>query len=190
MNIRGLNWEQTWTNNFIPKPEQTRPFFMETLYKKPKGISLKKANELLVTFAMVRHPFNRLVSGYNNKIRNMVWNSPKTQNDIGQVIYQILQQSRKLSFEQMKTIKDYAKPKEFVEYLLNKVTKQNSVKNLNTHWRPQYASCPFCEIRFDYVGDIKDNDHHVDFLSKLLNFKVRELKMIFYKLTTYITYSL
>ena len=179
MNIRGLKVEEQMDiNSFIPKPEQTRPFFIDTLYKKPKGISLKKSNELLVTFAMIRHPFNRLVSAYNNKVRNRVWNSPGTQSDIGWVIYEILVSSRKLSRKELETTNDYtATPKEFVGYLLKKVTNEDdtkiSVNELNTHWRPQYAACPFCEISFDYVGDIKDNDHHVDFLSNLLNFKVR-----------------
>ena len=43
-----------------------RDFIAETIFHKPDGISLQRANKLLVTFAFSRHPFERLVSAYYN----------------------------------------------------------------------------------------------------------------------------
>ena len=165
--------DSIYLNQIISPPKKAYSFLTETLYNKPRGISLKKANELLVTFAITRHPFSRLVSGYNQKVKNKVWNSIQDL-DIRESIAECLTLSRNLSRSQLKKIKDYARPKEFVEFLLKKVI-NNSAKDLNIHWRPQYVSCPFCKISFDYVGDIEHNDHHISFLSNLLKFKVCEI---------------
>jgi hypothetical protein len=182
MKIRGLNEkDKKYIQTLITNPLQTRPFFMNTVYKKPRGITLERANKLLVTFVIIRHPFNRLVSGYNDKIKYKFWNSSGILPNIGKVIYDTLVWSRNLSELQMKEKLHYPTPKEFVAYLLYKATNDDntiSVKHLNRHWRPQYAVCPFCEISFDFVGDIHDNDYHLEFLSNLLNFNVRDFNII------------
>ena len=48
----------------------TDPRFVlkDTIYHKPEHVSLKQANDMLVTFAFTRHPFNRLVSSYHDKM--------------------------------------------------------------------------------------------------------------------------
>ena len=56
------------------KDDEIRPFLRDTMYHKPKDITLQHANKMLVTFAFTRHPFNRLVSSYNDKIKHHKWN--------------------------------------------------------------------------------------------------------------------
>ena len=70
-----------------------------------------------------------------------------------------------------KNIKDYPTPKTFVTYLLDEV-KQRGPLSLDPHFRPQYVSCPFCSMNFDYIGEIEDMDIHVEYLSDLLGLPV------------------
>ena len=184
LNIRGLDkkyieFERSFiTNNYPNNPNNpnghnARGLMRETMYHKPSYISLQEVNAMLVTFAFTRHPFNRLVSAYNDKIKHMKWNVPHElrvgiDKDIIVMRNYIMESVRNVD---PKKTNDYPSPKEFVTYLLQQVEIKGPFI-LNWHWRPQFASCPFCAIDFDYVGEIKDMNAHVDFLSDILGFKV------------------
>ena len=157
------------------KDDEIRPFIRDTLYHKPKDISLSHANDMLVTFAFIRHPFNRLVSAYNDKFKHAKWNKDTKLKrivglgeDIKQMRSIIMKKYRKIDPKQTD---DYPSPKEFVAYILEQA-ENNGPLILNRHWRPQYALCPFCSMNFDYIGKIEHMNSHVNFLSDLLGFKV------------------
>ena len=65
----------------------------------------------------------------------------------------------------------YPTPKMLVNYLLDEA-KQHGPIFLNAHFRPQYATCPFCVLNFDYIGEIEDMDTHVNYLSERFGFPV------------------
>ena len=67
-------------------------------------------------------------------------------------------------------------PKAFVKYLID-VTKRHDYATghpppINPHFLPQAFFCHFCEIDYDFIGDIQNMDSDMDFLSELLGFKV------------------
>ena len=157
LNIRGLNDSYLKSlQSLMWDLGERRPFLQDTLYKKPKSVSLEKANEMLLTFAFTRQPFSRLVSAYNDKIKH------------GYLRNKFLPFQSALSNQ----VNDYPTPKEFVEYLLWKVDHDGSALNFDLNWKPQNLVCPSCQFGFDYIGDIDNMNHHVDLLSDLLGFKV------------------
>ena len=154
------------------KDDEIRPFLRDTIYHKPKDISLKHANNMLVTFAFTRHPYSRLVSSYNDKMKHQNWNLRKHPNGLGEDIREF-RSAIMIKFRNLdpKKSNDYPSPKEFVTYLLEQA-KQYGPLSFNRHWRPQYALCPFCSLNFDYIGTVEDMNTHVDYLADLLGFKV------------------
>ena len=164
MRLRGIN--QTQLKIDLNNKPVKRTFIKKTIYYKPNDVSLKKANKLLYTFAYTRHPFRRLVSGYHFIIgRNNQW---ETVNQFMGIINGIMSKNRKLH---PRNGHDIPTPKMFVNYLLDEA-KQHGPIFLNSHFRPQYAVCPFCSLNFNYIGDIEDMDTHVKFLAKRFGFPV------------------
>jgi hypothetical protein len=139
---------------------------MDTIYQKPKDISLKKANDILVTFAFTRHPFSRLVSGFVEKMVRQ-WRSAGE--GIIKLRSQIMIKYGTPNHE--RNSDDSPTPKMFVTYLLDTV-KEAGPLSINRHWRPQYALCPFCTLNFDYIAAIEDMDTHMAFLANLFRFPV------------------
>ena len=154
------------------KDDEIRPFVRDTMYHKPKDISLKHANSMLVTFAFRRHPFSRLVSSYNDKMKHKKWHLKQHVIGLGEDIKvlrsDILKEYRNID---PKKSNEYPSPKEFVSYLLEQAKLTGPLK-FNRHWRPQYALCPFCSLEFDYIGSVENMNKDVDYLSGLLGFKV------------------
>ena len=144
----------------------------ETLFSKPKTITSKHANDILVTFAFTRHPFSRLVSAYNDKMKGHVWHPRQTPSRYAEEFIEI-RDAIMIKYHNLdpKTSNDNPSPKTFVMYLVDQA-KQYGPLYLNRHWRPQYALCPFCSLNFDYIGDVRDMNEHVNYLSELLGFKV------------------
>ena len=143
-----------------------RHFLRDTMYNLPNGFSLHQVLPRLVTFTFTRHPFSRLVSAYNSKIRTVLSPSDKYYNeDIA-----IIQRNILRKFRQTSTSLDrpYPTPKEFIQYLIDEV-KENGALTLNPHFKPQYALCPFCSVDFDFVGDLKYMKEDIEYLGKLLN---------------------
>ena len=159
LDLRAINWEQLKIDAYkeFQAPGKLRCFIKKTVYYRPKDVSLKESNESLYTFAFTRHPFSRLVSAYHycnealNEVKDEIFSTyrkihPRDGNDI-------------------------PTPKMFVNYLLDK-TKQHGPLVLNSHFRPQYAACPFCSLNFDYIGEIADMDTHVKYLAERFGFPV------------------
>ena len=111
---------------------------------------------MLYTFAFTRHPFRRLVSGYHSKA-----NTTKIRDEIMSKNGQL----------HPRNSNGYPTPKMLVNYLLDE-SKQHGQICLNAHFRPQYATCPFCVLNFDYIGEIEDMDTHVNYLSERFGFPV------------------
>jgi len=145
------------------KPSEWRPFLRDTVYHKPTDISLRNANDMLVTFAFTRHPFIRLASSYYHKFKHHL-DDP----EIREISNKIMFMYRDLDTNRSNA---YPPPKVFATYLLD-LAKQYGPLSFNRHWRPQYALCPFCSLNFDYIADIEDMDTHVEYLGELLGVTV------------------
>lgn len=145
-----------------------RHFLRDTMYNIPQGFSLKDAQSRLVAFIFTRHPFSRLVSAYNSKIKTIVDNNDKFYNEeIANIQRTILHRYRKVP-----GISDtpYPAPAEFIQYLIDEVL-NNGPLSLNPHFRPQYGLCPFCAVSFDFIGDLKYMKEDIVYLGELLHIK-------------------
>ena len=156
MRLRGVNKNQLKVDSNLNN--RPRAFMTQSIYYKPKDVSLKKSNQLLYTFAFTRHPFRRLVSAYHDKL---IMHQNKLKGEIMSKIGKLYPRNSN----------DYPIPKMFVNYLLDEA-KQHGPIFLNWHFRPQYAVCPFCVLSFDYIGEIEDMDTHTKYLAKRFGFPV------------------
>ena len=125
------------------------------MYNKPDGVSLEIANKELVTFAFTRHPFQRLVSGYNaNFVNSLGW------------------------------FKGSSGPTKFANYVIRNIlkyhrrygpdsTRHKGYKSVTHHFIPQYLACPHCKLKFDLVGKLEDMERHTAFLAQHLGLTVK-----------------
>ena len=159
------------------KKSTRRKMSKERDYYRPNNIGVKQANKMLVTFAFTRHPFNRLVSAYNCfflhkcdyvKKRHMHnWDKHAWYRAIRN---KVLWKYRHIG---PLTSRDPVTPKELVQYLVGlSGWHRKQPLDFNKHIMPQFAKCPFCALKFDYIGDINDMDEHLEFLSDKLGIKV------------------
>ena len=143
-----------------------RHFLRDTMYNLPNGFNLSDVKSRLVAFTFTRHPYSRLVSAYNSKIKTIIKRNDKFFNeDIARIQNTILSQYRKSS-----SMSDppYPTPTEFIKYLLDKVSEKGPM-SLNPHFQPQYGLCPFCLAEFDFIGDLEYMKEDIAFLGKTLS---------------------
>ncbi|TRY72464.1 hypothetical protein TCAL_11413 [Tigriopus californicus] len=105
---------------------------------------------LLVTF--VRHPFERLISTYENKIKYVKDKAfSRIRNSIG------------------KAFGDFSFPS-FIKYVLNDLTKSCSKTScpVNVHWRPFHDRCAYCDMNYDVIGTLDEFQSDVFYISQRL----------------------
>ncbi|XP_071949854.1 carbohydrate sulfotransferase 11-like [Antedon mediterranea] len=107
-------------------------------------------------FMFVRHPFTRLLSTYNDKIRiredkNYI---------IGFAEY----------IKKMKPLYKYTKKNETSEVHFHEFVKfVLSGKHHNTHWREMYKGCYPCDITYDVIGHFEDMNNEAKYILTLSN---------------------
>ena len=62
-------------------------------------------------------------------------------------------------------------PEEFVRYIVDTNDKIGP-QSLDCHLRPMWASCPFCSVEFDVIGNLNTFDQDSMFIMKSLNMTV------------------
>ena len=107
-------------------------------------------------FAFVRNPFERIVSGYRNKVAVPIKykNRAHWPND---VLYHIIKTYSKDKYAKWKETNFtssaiYPSFEEFIKYLIN-----NNLDSLNEHFRPFINLCHPCSVHYDFIG----NFHHL-----------------------------
>ena len=85
-----------------------------------------------LTFSFVRHPFDRLVSAYTDKV-------------LGHASGANLSSLAGKSFP------------EFIDHVLQDARRcgSNPACHVNNHWRPQYMECLHCDFDYDVVGKVE-----------------------------------
>ena len=110
----------------------------------------KMRNNLLY-FSFVRHPFERLVSCYKDKVEGSSKNKYSGQ------------------FEELK---GFSFPK-FVDHVIRSFhinnCAQDSFCNINTHWRPLNFECRHCDFHYDVIGKAETFAEDVGYIVYKLN---------------------
>ena len=66
---------------------------------------------------------------------------------------------------------DSPTPAEFAKYIIDSSLKIG-VENINVHFRPLWASCPFCTINFDIIGKLENYEEDEKFIVQKLNLDI------------------
>ena len=66
---------------------------------------------------------------------------------------------------------DSPTPAEFAKYIIDSSLKIG-VENINVHFRPLWASCPFCAINFDIIGKLENYEEDEKFIVQNLDLKI------------------
>jgi len=161
----------TWMRHFIkllPKERQVQRNFdqmdshqlhaqLPNEFKATRGQHLDLSHHF--AFSFVRHPYDRLVSAYNDKIIS--------KNDKGyhRVIKDIQRSFGTVSFEN------------FLRYVIRDLQKhyqcQETISNCqhkaDVHWRPFYQRCGYCDVNYNFIGRMESFNRDVQFTLSLAN---------------------
>ncbi|XP_075215151.1 carbohydrate sulfotransferase 11-like [Lycorma delicatula] len=121
-------------------------------YPRPSLSELQAALNDSLAFLIVRHPFERLLSAYRDKIQYALPNTPhqKLGNDIIQK-YRHTKKSKSAKILKSRPTNNPRWPTfpEFVQYL---VDVQHKGDSLDMHWIPMTEFCTPCQIDFDVIA--------------------------------------
>lgn len=99
------------------------------------------------TFLFVRHPFERLISAYRNKILKPY---PDDLEHVKTTNKNILRRYRK-NFTNTQDLATRATFEEFVRYLIDSYD-EDGIRNFDEHWGSYTELCNICYAKFDYIG--------------------------------------
>uniref|UniRef100_A0ABM0GKD3 Carbohydrate sulfotransferase n=1 Tax=Saccoglossus kowalevskii TaxID=10224 RepID=A0ABM0GKD3_SACKO len=117
-------------------------------------ISLMEPNKNYTSFLFVRHPFQRILSAYKDKILKSF------EGDFQITRRQILSEYRQNVTDENSGA-DVSFP-EFVKFLVN------LKGNLNAHWDFQHTHCAVCELSYDFIGHFENLVEESNYLLHLL----------------------
>ncbi|XP_070542459.1 carbohydrate sulfotransferase 11-like [Ptychodera flava] len=124
--------------SFSANPRKRQAYAYRKLSQYNKTERAQLMEEDYTKFMFVRHPFSRLISCFVDKVVD----NPDD-NFLSVVLRNVRSamgsNSTKLTFP------------EFVDYLI----KMEDVNQLGTHYRPMYALCAPCSIKYDFVGNFE-----------------------------------
>jgi hypothetical protein len=130
------------------------------LYAKNSNDTVKKGLGDYTKFIFVRHPFERLVSAYRDRLVN----NEIYQKTIGrEIVLKYRQNPNQLSLE---TGHDVTFP-EFVRFVVDEW--RDAKRHLDVHWRPVVDLCHPCDMQFHFIGKFETLNQDVDLLLGKLN---------------------
>jgi len=105
----------------------------------------------VLNFSFVRHPFDRLVSFYTDKVLGMA--------SSGAISAKAYAKFHGINFTQ------------FIDHVLHDASKCNTSITTNPfcdstdlHWRPQYMRCQYCDIHYDVIGKMETFGEDVKYI--------------------------
>lgn len=114
--------------------------------------------QMYFNFIIARHPFERLVSAYRNKIEKPF--HPHFQITFGSKMLRLSRTG--LTEAQYKSGKGVTF-KEFVDFVI-----KVRMKHLDEHWRSIFALCNICGVKYDFIGDMSTLYEDSDQILKLI----------------------
>ncbi|CAG0902086.1 unnamed protein product [Darwinula stevensoni] len=145
------------------KKDKTMLPLARSLYPRPSVKDLAAATEEdggSIVFLIVRDPFQRLYSAYQDKILNSFPGS--YHDEMGQ---KIVRKYRNYSLKEISTLKslfDDKKPtfEEFARHVLS----QNRHGSMDMHWIPYYQFCTPCQVHVNMILKVENLDEEQTFL--------------------------
>ncbi|XP_058457813.1 carbohydrate sulfotransferase 11 [Malaya genurostris] len=126
-------------------------------YPRPSVETLREAINDSISFVIVRHPFERLVSAYKDKIQYALPNSHHHKLGI-----RIIQKYRKVIKGQPWNTQKYPTFPEFVNYLLDEVRHPHA--EIDMHWIPVTYFCTPCFFHYDVIAKFETLEEDQSYL--------------------------
>ena len=111
-------------------------------------------------FTFVRHPFERLISAYNNKLVE--------DNSFYRLNYgrKIIRRYRMNPSERSLELGDDVRFEEFVQYVIDE---WKTGQLMDVHWRPMADLCTPCYVHYDVIGKFETLKQDADFVLNSIN---------------------
>ncbi|GAB0097159.1 Carbohydrate sulfotransferase [Sergentomyia squamirostris] len=129
-----------YTPQFLKKAKENPINLARKKYERPSIEQLLTSLNHAMAFIIVRHPFERLLSGYLDKIQNSDQSS--IYGKLGMKIIQKYRKKKNLSSPRWPTFP------EFVNYVLDEIHSNKS----DEHWTPITNFCTPCQVHFDVIA--------------------------------------
>lgn len=146
-----------YTPEFLKKTKDVPLQLARQRYPRPSVDALREAINGSISFVIVRHPFERLVSAYKDKIQYALPNSHHHKLGI-----RIIQKYRKLAKGQPWNTQKYPTFSEFVNYLLDEVRHPHT--EIDMHWIPVTYFCTPCFFHYDVIAKFETLEEDQNYL--------------------------
>ncbi|XP_052862243.1 carbohydrate sulfotransferase 11 [Anopheles cruzii] len=146
-----------YTPYFLRKTKDVPLQLARQKYPRPTVEKLQEAINESISFIIVRHPFERLVSAYKDKIQYALPNSHH--HKLGN---RIIQKYRKTINGKPVTLLKYPLFSEFVNYLLDEIKHPHF--EIDMHWVPMTHFCTPCFFHYDVIAKFETLEEDQNYL--------------------------
>ncbi|XP_050093110.1 carbohydrate sulfotransferase 11 [Anopheles aquasalis] len=146
-----------YSTQFLNKTKDVPVQLARQKYPRPSVEKLRQAINGSISFIIVRHPFERLVSAYKDKIQYALRNSHHHKLSI-----RIIQKYRKMVNGKPVTLLKYPTFAEFVDYLLNEIKHPHD--EIDMHWVPMTKFCTPCFFHYDVIAKFETLEEDQNYL--------------------------
>ncbi|XP_063701867.1 carbohydrate sulfotransferase 11 isoform X2 [Culicoides brevitarsis] len=147
-----------YSPEFLKKTKLVPLILARKRYPRPSVEELIEAQNGSITFLIVRHPFERLLSAYRDKLQFAL---PHTLHSaLGQKIIRKYRE-KKFQLKPSKYAIRWPIFGEFAEYLIDEY---KAGKMLDMHWTPITQFCTPCQVKFDVIAKFETLDEDQQYL--------------------------
>ena len=119
--------------------------------------------ECLDKFIFVRHPFDRVLSAYRNKLEH-----PFTDEFRRRYGRKIIERYRPYATEEALASGADVSFTEFLRYIID----ENPAK-FNNHWQRYWDLCQPCQVRYDFIGTAENYAREAELFVRKMNITVK-----------------
>ncbi|KAL7632348.1 UNVERIFIED_CONTAM: hypothetical protein RMT77_017351 [Armadillidium vulgare] len=135
-------------------------------YPREKSSVLKQHLKTAFKLVVVRHPFSRILAAYRDKLENyqrdLKFRDGYYHEHFGRYIVRNFRDSSDAS----KTNRDEPTWREFIRYII-----KTPVTSLDLHWRPIFAVCSPCAIKFDAIVKLEHYSEEIRYIFHVTGLK-------------------
>ncbi|XP_052893559.1 carbohydrate sulfotransferase 11 [Anopheles moucheti] len=146
-----------YSPQFLRKTKDVPLQLARQKYPRPSVEKLQEAINESISFIIVRHPFERLVSAYKDKIQYALPNSHH--HKLGN---RIIQKYRKTVNGKPSSLLKYPTFSEFVNYLLDEIKHPHF--EIDMHWVPVTHFCTPCFFHYDVIAKFETLEEDQNYL--------------------------